>query len=257
MLTINFSDLPLAMEENDTSMGHLEGSRLRLKAIEKPNLGKVDNHLNETWWPEGKQSWKGVFYSERGIIRYSGTYVRTIVHVGAIFFLSFFSIRFGKVDRLLSTFNNDFFFLKLKIEPEIDSKHYQLHVRSIPTKSFSPPKLLRLNDWKLNELRNSSGNGFSWPPGCKLFCAKDYYAKTILLLFSFFPSVLFSLLGGQSEMGTTYYVLYNVHVAKFGGLNLIPTGIWVISEIVFWFLIFYFVPITFGNEEITNWFNVF
>lgn len=48
MLTINFSDLPLAMEENDTSMGHLEGSRLRLKAIEKPNLGKVDNHLNET-----------------------------------------------------------------------------------------------------------------------------------------------------------------------------------------------------------------
>ena len=65
------------MEENDTSMGHLEGSRLRLKAIEKPNLGKVDNHLNETWWPEGKQSWKGVFYSERGIIRYSGTYVQS------------------------------------------------------------------------------------------------------------------------------------------------------------------------------------
>jgi len=79
---------------------------------------------------------------------------------------------------------------------------------------FSPPKLLRLNDWKLNELRNSSGNGFSWPPGCKLFCAKDYYAKTILLLFSFFPSVLFSLLGGQSEMGTTYYVLRIVPCSK-------------------------------------------
>ena len=88
------------MEENDTSMGHLEGSRLRLKAIEKPNLGKVDNHLNETWWPEGKQSWKGVFYSEKGVHSVF-EYLRTCrVYVRFFFQKKFFILNLKKLFEL-------------------------------------------------------------------------------------------------------------------------------------------------------------